>query len=222
MGRIQGESGNAEAMSGKRALILAAADDLLADQGLDGLTIRAVLARTGLARRAFYDLYSSKDDLVLAMFEQTLANAAQQLSELARGLPAPDKKLTMVIHSIVSTGPTAMAQELARRDRRAAAFSREHLRLAQARPQQLQRAIEPLVDLIRQIIEEGIAQRRWQSPSPERAARFVYNLVSTTVHTETLDPAAKAMVPQHRDELSAQLSTFCLNALKARNDEPGA
>lgn len=215
MARPQGDGSNAEAMSARRAHILAAADALLAEQGLDGLTIRAVLARTGLARRAFYDVFSSKDDLVLGMFEHTLADAALQLAEAGRTLPGPKERLGMVIHSIVSVPPGAPTHELTKRDRRAAAFSREHLRLAQVRPEQLQRAIAPLVEVIRRIIVDGIEQASWQSPSPERAARFVYNLVSTTVHTETLDPGSRCMLAEDREALADQLTAFCLNALRA-------
>lgn len=210
----QGESGNAGAMDERRAQILGAADDLLAEKGLDGLTIRAVLTRTGLARRAFYDLFATKDDLVIAMFEHTLAEASVQLTSAAAKLPDPAKQLEMVIHAIVATGPTGDAQMLERRDRRAAAFSREHLRLAQERPAQLQRAIEPLVDLIRRIIVDGMERQRWQSSSADRAARFVYNLVSTTVHTETLDPGSRRLVEAEREALAQQLTDFCLNALR--------
>ena len=53
--------------------IVAAAYDLLDEEGLEGLTIRAVLQRTGLARRALYDRFAGKDDLVLAVFDHTIS-----------------------------------------------------------------------------------------------------------------------------------------------------
>src|SRR3974390_2827646 len=42
--------------------IVEAAYDLLNEAGLDGLTIRAVLEKTGLSRRAFYERFAGKDD----------------------------------------------------------------------------------------------------------------------------------------------------------------
>lgn len=216
MARVEGEAGNAEAMSARRTAILRAADDLLAEGGLDGLTIRAVLARTNLARRAFYDVFATKDNLVLAVFEHTLADAAERLAAEGAELPEPAGRLALVIHSIVSAGPGAQPQDLECRDRRSAAFSREHLRLAQARPEQLQRAIEPLVDLIRRIVVEGMELGQWQSPAPERSARFVYNLVSTTVHTEVLDPGPQRLASDEREALADQLTRFCLGALSSR------
>lgn len=212
MGTAVAMSGD-DALAQRRRAIVVAADDLLAENGLDGLTIRAVLARTGLARRAFYDLFETKDDLVLAVFEHALADAAEQLEREGQTLEGPEQRLTLIVQSIVTSGAQDTAQELVRRDRRSAAFSLEHLRLAQARPAQLQSAIDPLVTLIRHIIVEGIEQGLWTSASPERAARFVYNLVSTTVHTEMLDPGSQRMSREERGELAEQLTTFCLRAL---------
>lgn len=209
------ENGNVEAIDARRIAILRAADGLLGEQGLEGLTIRAVLARTNLARRAFYDMFATKDDLVLALFEHTLASAAEQLAEEGAKLPGPAERLARIVRSIVATESGSQPQDSPRRDRRSAAFSREHLRLAQARPEDLQRAIRPLVDLIRRIIEEGIAAGQWHSPSADRSARFVYNLVSTTVHTEMLDPGARRLSPGEREELAAQLTQFCTKALSA-------
>ncbi|WP_340589087.1 TetR/AcrR family transcriptional regulator [Erythrobacter alti] len=207
----EGQSSNAEAMSARRHAILAAADELLAENGLDGLTIRAVLAHTGLARRAFYDVFATKDDLVLALFEKTLADAAEQLEAAGRDLAGPSERLALVIQSIVLAG--GEDRELARRDRRSAAFSLEHLRLAQARPDQLQLAIKPLVDLIRRIIDQGIEIGVWQVCDSGRAARFVYNLVSTNVHTEMLQPGSKRLSPAERQSLSEQTIRFCQGAL---------
>src|ERR1700720_3797553 len=56
--------------------------ELLEEQGLEGLTIRAVLKRTGLSRRAFYERFEGKDDLVLAVFEHTIIAAASHMTEL--------------------------------------------------------------------------------------------------------------------------------------------
>src|SRR4051794_238566 len=64
--------------------IIGAAYELLADEGLEGLTIRAVLKRTGLSRRAFYERFSGKDDLVLGVFEQTIRLAALHYSHEVR------------------------------------------------------------------------------------------------------------------------------------------
>ena len=205
--------GPVAAKADRRSTILRVADDLLAERGLDGLTIRAVLERTGLARRAFYDQFASKDDLVLGLFEHTLANAAARLEDAAAQLQSPLDRLRLIVTSIVVAGTGSQRRSERERDLRSAAFSLEHLRLAQARPRDLQRAIEPLVELIARIIADGVAQGAMHSPSPSRTARFLYNLVSTTAHTELLNPAAQRILPDERERLAEQVWDFCVRAL---------
>lgn len=194
----------------RRLVVLRAADGLLEGRGLDGLTIRAVLDATGLARRAFYDLFASKDDLVLALFEHTIAEAASLLERDGRALPGPVERLRLIVFSIVA-GQAARASD--QYDRRSAAFSREHLRLAEARPGELQRVIAPLVALIARQVADGAAEGLFQSASPGRSARFVYNLISTTVHTETLLERTSAESPVARQQLAEDLWAFCFRAL---------
>src|SRR5882757_4452256 len=81
--------------------IVDAAYELLEEEGLEGLTIRAVLKRTGLSRRAFYERFEGKDDLVLAVFEQTLLRAATHLSELVKTTADPMERLRVIVTSIV-------------------------------------------------------------------------------------------------------------------------
>jgi AcrR family transcriptional regulator len=51
-----------------RRKILAAASTTLREQGIQGLSIAAVLERTALGTRAFYRHFDSKDELVAALF----------------------------------------------------------------------------------------------------------------------------------------------------------
>lgn len=199
----------------RRLAILRVADELLEGHGLDGLTIRAVLDRTGLARRAFYDVFATKDDLVLALFEHTVSTAAQLLASDGAKLAGPVERLRLIVFSIVEGQGVAGAHGSANHDRRSAAFSREHLRLAEARPADLHRAIAPLVALITRQVEEGVSLGQLASHSPERSARFVYNLISTTVHTETLRPRAEQIAPGSRRALAEDLWDFCYRALSA-------
>jgi len=52
--------------------IVQAARRIVAEGGLDALTLRAVLDKAGLARRAFYRHFAAMDDLLLALFEDTV------------------------------------------------------------------------------------------------------------------------------------------------------
>jgi AcrR family transcriptional regulator len=195
--------------------LVAAAYDLLAEEGLEGLTIRAVLARTGLARRAFYDNFAGKDDLVLAVFAQTLHAAARQLGEWAADRKTPLERLRFIVTSIVLGRYGHDETPEGGRDLRGAALSREHMRLAESHPGELADALRPLLAAMAGYLAEGMADGSVRKGDADRMALLVYNLVSTTVHTELL--AEEAGIPDRarRLALADELWEFCRRAVKA-------
>ena len=183
-------------------LIIDAAYELLDEAGLEGLTIRAVLRRTGLSRRAFYERFVGKDDLVVAVFEQTLRLAVVQFGEMVSTFKDPMDRLKLIVTYIVigrgaMPGPQGQGE-----NRRAAALSREHLRLAEARPDELQAAVRPLVGLIAQHLADGMKTGAVRDYDPQRLAALVYNVVSTTVHMELLTHETARPDPKRRSELA--------------------
>lgn len=196
-------------------MIVRAAYDLLARDGLEGLTIRSVLAETGLARRAFYDRFATKDDLVLAVFQHTLADAAAQFSELIAPVECPVERLRLIVAGIVMGHGRRDADGDESSNYRAAALSREHLRLAEARPAELQQAIAPLVKLIATQLEAGMQSGKVRSANFERLAHLVYNLVSTTVHSQLIAEEHQMPDLEDRSRLADDLWEFCHRAVAA-------
>jgi AcrR family transcriptional regulator len=195
--------------------IVAAAYDLLDEGGLEGLTIRAVLARTGLARRAFYECFSGKDDLVLAVFETTLLGAAEYYDALARKLGDPMETIREIAQGIV-LGRYGLEQDPGESiDRRSAAMAREHLRLAETRPDELQAALKPLLDIIAEQVRAGISAGQFRACDPDLQARLVYNLVATTAHTELIAEDRTGSDREQRQQLAQSLWEFCRRAIIA-------
>jgi len=60
----------------QRARILAAITELVREQGVAGITVAHIVGRSGVSRRTFYDLFTDRDDCLLAAFEQALGRAA--------------------------------------------------------------------------------------------------------------------------------------------------
>jgi len=193
--------------------IVDAAYELLEEEGLEGLTIRAVLKRTGLSRRAFYERFEGKDDLVLAVFEQTLLRAATHLSELVKTTANPMERLRVIVTSIVFGNITLGGPEGAQSNRRGAALSREHLRLAESRPADLQAALSPLHAVITQQLSDGMQAGCVRTDDPRSMAALVYNLVSTTVHTELLAQESARPDRARRARLAADIWEFCRRAI---------
>lgn len=206
------ESDGPDGEQDRTRMLLAAAYELLDEQGLEGLTIRAVLSRTGLARRAFYERFEGKDDLVLAVFAGSLRSAAWHFREMTAKSASPLEALRAVITSLV-IGQLGHEGGGAGH-RRSAALSREHLRLAQSRPGELQSALAPLLDLIAGHVSEGIRQGLFRDVDPQMQARLVYNLVSTTVHTVLLQEEEGGSTNLEERELLADLIwEFCRRAI---------
>lgn len=195
--------------------IVDAAYELIEEEGLEGLTIRAVLKRTGLARRAFYERFAGKDDLVLAVFEQTILLASHHYAEQVAALSDPMERLRLIVTSISMGARSPEADDVAKGSRRAAAMSREHMRLAESRPDDLQAALSPLIGLIARQLSDGMTAGQVRECAPQRLAILVYNLVSTTVHTELLADENVRPDRDRRIALARDLWEFCRRAITA-------
>jgi AcrR family transcriptional regulator len=195
--------------------IVQAAYELLKEEGLDGLTIRAVLKKTGLSRRAFYERFADKDELVLAVFEHTIGVATHHYSEQVSVLSDPMERLKLIITCIGLGQSTLQAQDGERSNRRGAAMSREHLRLAESRPGDLQAALSPLIALIAQQLSRGMQLGLVRNDDPQRLATLVYNLVSTTVQTELLAQENAQPDRAYRVQLASDVWEFCRRAIAA-------
>jgi AcrR family transcriptional regulator len=202
-----------EGEDGRARQIVAAAYDLLDEAGLEALTIRAVLARTGLARRAFYECFSGKDDLVLAVFETTLLGAAEYYQALARQLDDPLETIREIAQGIV-LGRYGFDDDPGESiDRRSAAMAREHLRLGETRPDELQAALRPLLDLIAEQVRAGIRAGQFREADPDLQAMLIYNLVATTAHIELIAEDRTGSDRQKRRQLSQSVWEFCRRAI---------
>lgn len=194
--------------------IVEAAYDLVDEEGLEGLTIRAVLEKTGLARRAFYERFAGKDDLMLAVFEQTVRLAASHYREQVAALADPMARLNLIVTCLV-LGQSNLQDASGRSNRRGAAMSREHLRLAESRPDELQAALNPLITLIAEQLSSGMKVGLVRDVAPQRLAALVYNLVSTTVHTELLAQEGSRPDRGRQVQLATDIWEFCRRAIAA-------
>jgi AcrR family transcriptional regulator len=195
--------------------IVEAAYELLEKDGLEGLTIRAVLKQTGLSRRAFYERFADKDDLMLAVFEEAIQLAARCYSKQVGELADPLERLRLIIMSIALGTSSLESVPSPQSNRRAAAMCREHLRLAESRPHDLQAALSPLLRLIAQQLADGMQAGSVRACTPEPLATLVYNLVATTVHTEMLTEKNAQPDRERRLQSATDIWEFCRRAIAA-------
>ena len=186
-----------------------AAQELIAQDGFEGLTLRALLDRARLSRRAFYERFDGKDDLILAVFEQTLRNAAEEFRTELADVDDPLERLRFIIEAMVLGAQSDAAI------RGAVAMSREHLRLANERPDDLQQALEPLTSILEEQLASGMARGVVREGDPGELAMLVNNLVSATIHGSLLSNVGGVEREGRSRRSAAALWEFCLRAVRA-------
>ncbi len=160
------------------------AREVVARDGVDGLTVRTILNETGLSRRAFYERFAGKDDLLVAVFEETMRQAADSLREefRARRIEDPLLRLRCVVVRMIEGAGLGGGLS--------AAMSREHLRLAESRPDELRQVVGPTTDLMAEEIAAAMDAGTVRPGDPAELAALVHGLVASTIHTRLLGTTA--------------------------------
>jgi AcrR family transcriptional regulator/DNA-binding MarR family transcriptional regulator len=63
----------------QRARMLTAMAEVAGERGAAGATVAQIVARSGVSRRTFYELFEDREDCFLAAFDQALGQAAQSV-----------------------------------------------------------------------------------------------------------------------------------------------
>jgi AcrR family transcriptional regulator len=71
----------------QRARVIAALVEVAGERGASGVTVAHVVARAGVSRRTFYELFEDRDDCFLAAFDQAIERGARRVVPAFR---APD------------------------------------------------------------------------------------------------------------------------------------
>jgi AcrR family transcriptional regulator len=81
----------------RRAALVAAAEALLAEQGVDAVTLAAVGSRAGLARSSVYQYFGSAPGIVAAVVEDAFPRATAQLLAAMAAATSPREKVDAYI-----------------------------------------------------------------------------------------------------------------------------
>ena len=182
-----------------------AAMEILHRDGHEGLTVQAVVERAGLSLRAFYQRFAGKDDLLLAVFEETMRDGAASLREELAAVPDPVVRLARIVKGLFQRSRSDDVLE------RSILLSREHLRLAEARPEELRHAMEPLIGLLTEQVEAGMAIGAIRAADPRRLAILIHHLVTAQIHGVLLGTVAE----DEWERSGEELWQFCLRAIRA-------
>jgi AcrR family transcriptional regulator len=188
--------------------LIAAAHAVLRRSGGSGLTVADVLTEAGLSTRAFYRHFASKDELMLAVFEQEQQRSTARLMAKVDAAEGPRAALAAWIDETL-----ALAYE-PRRARRTQILWIEGTRLRSEFPAEFDAIVGGLLEPLATILRAGRADGVFPLADPDVDAASIHAVVWNAAQRR-LDGAS---VPA-RAAVRAQLLRFCLGAIGAA--DPG-
>jgi uncharacterized protein (TIGR00369 family) len=133
------------------ARFIKTAVEILGETGRTDFTVQEVVARSKTSLRAFYQHFSSKDELLLALLERTMAQSAQAWRAETTGLDST-AAIKLIIDRI-SAEPESSTQDSLNR-----AMNLYNQHLAETKPRDYARVLSPLHELIRDVVQRGITE----------------------------------------------------------------
>jgi AcrR family transcriptional regulator len=196
-----------ERSSRTQAAILQAAREMIAEGGVESLTISGVAARVGLTTGAFYARFRNKDALLHALFEQTLAANQDAIDAFRVAMTTDLAPLAEIVANFV---PGAMALirdnsalfRLFGYDHRGSRGERDRaIRILEA-------VIEPMQELLRERSEE------LPHPDPELAGAMLIVMMQGIVDWALLlRESSNPVVPIRDAELGLEIVRASLGYL---------
>ena len=191
--------------------IIAAARRLIDEQQGARFSVQELAKEAGVALQTFYRHFTGKDELLLAVVEQIVAESCQLFKARAQQLPDPLSRIRFYVEAAVS----ALADNSGGSTRRF--ISAEHFRLYPLFPDELAAANRSFNELLLPEIAAANASGQLDAPNLERSVWFVTELVRSTYHHY-----AFAKIDFSVEELVESLWTFCLKALGGTPEPPTA
>jgi AcrR family transcriptional regulator len=181
--------------------IVDAARRLLDTKG-DKFTTQELVKEAGVALQTFYRHFGGKDQLLLAVVEDLVAERCDELEAAAADLDDPVERLHFYITTTlraaladVSPGPQFITAE--------------HWRLYQIFPEEMARANQPFADLVERELRDAAAAGLLEPTDPRWDAWFVMKLVMAVFHHYAFAPRTEPP-----DDIAEHTWEFCAAAFR--------
>src|SRR5580658_8448839 len=156
--------------------LVEAARALMWETGAPVFTVTQVVAAAGTSLKSFYRCFESKDELLLALFEDDAHRGAVALAAAVDQFDDPVARVRGAVEGLF--GFITVDGRLPY----AAAFVREHLRLSESRPDELRAVLQPFVDIFRDELDRAGRGGVLAVPDAGRMARTLFHLVVSHLH----------------------------------------
>lgn len=187
-------------MNNTRERVLAAAEELFAEQGYDATSVQQVVARAGVTKGALYHYFSAKEDLLFEIYHTLFIEQIAGLDRIVAQNADPITTIREIIDDLVIT--------TAARTRAVSVFGREGSRLDKDRWHTLQEKWRRYQDAVRKVIRDAQETGAFASiASPEVISWCVFGF------TNDLHTWYRPNGPKPPAVIAKELSEFVLNGL---------
>jgi AcrR family transcriptional regulator/DNA-binding MarR family transcriptional regulator len=160
----------------QRARLVAAMVEVVGERGIAGAAVAQVVARSGVSRRTFYDLFDDREDCFLAAFDLVVERAA------ARAVPAYADGRGWL--GRVRGGLRALLEFLDDEPRLGRLAIVEALAAGPTALQRRAKVVERLAD----VVDEGRTQARAAGPLTRLTAEGVVGATLAVLHARLIEP----------------------------------
>jgi TetR/AcrR family transcriptional regulator len=181
--------------------IVAAARRLIIARG-DQFTTQELVKEAGVALQTFYRIFGGKDQLLLAVFEDLIAESCADYERAAEPLPDPIARLHFYVQVTVGN----IAEESYGIGPRF--VTAEHWRLHQLFPDEMAQATQHFTDMVQRQLELAVEEGLATSTDVPGDSWFITKLVMATFHHY-----AYSEVSADRTVIAEDLWSFCLRAI---------
>jgi len=182
-------------------LVRAAATVLERTDG-ETLTVQDVADEAGQSLRTLYQYFASKDDLLLAVFEEAQRTYAHLIGAAIAALDDPVDRLA---GGIIASARMPTLHAKAGMDR---GLSRLRLQLGQVEPALVARSQEPVTSLFRELVADAMTTLSTGPMEVDAATYFVCALRTSFNHSLTLGNEYAVDLPD-----VIELSWFCMGGI---------
>lgn len=186
---------------------IGAAAELLEQTGRTDFTVQQLVERSKTSLRSFYQHFASKDELLLALFEEVIRDTVDVWrTEADRYDNAADQLRSVMVNLYSSVTDTASADRLSR------ALTVYHLKLAESRPDDFSHVLGPLEKLLREIIQAGAESGQFRGDIAPR--QLTLALMQTLVAAAHMHALGAYLTGEHLSP--DELWKFCHGGLTNR------
>ena len=183
------------------ARLIRAAAKVLERNGGESLTVQEVADEAGQSLRTLYQYFASKDDLLLAVFEEAMRTYAVLIRSAIEPLRDPVERLA---GGLIASARISALHDKAGVDR---GLSRLRLQLGQADPALVARSQEPVTTLYRELVEAALPKAKGDL-GVDAATYFLVSARTSFLLSSTLGNDLAVELPETLD-----LSSFCLGGI---------